>query len=98
MDSQTLTVMLVITVEEESRELFLKTLETYLPVMRQEEGCLQSFMYEDSKERNHFFIIEMWKNQSLWNKHLQAQSVAKISSLAGSTMKMKLHKLSMCNI
>ncbi len=59
------------TIIEEKRELFLAATERMLSFVREDAGCLQSYVFEDCSNPNKFFFYEEWKDKNCWLKHLQ---------------------------
>ncbi len=91
------TVTLSITTQEGCREAFLALLQKKLPIIRQQQGCLQATLCADTSDDNKFLLVEFWESYPLWQKHLQSELVAHITEACTNlTTKWELHKYSPC--
>ncbi len=72
------------TIKAEHRDLFLQTAKRSIPVIRQIEGCLQMFVYEDMETPSRFLIIGTWASEDLWRQHLQSDAAKEFIQLGDS--------------
>ncbi len=94
MSHQELTVILHIVTQEGYAETFFALWEKRVPEIRQQDGCKETFLFQDPKEPNKFIMIEKWESYAQWQKFLQSQLVADVTGAASKyTSKWELHKL-----
>jgi quinol monooxygenase YgiN len=54
---------------EKSTEVF-QTLESMVPQIRSEEGCIDARFYQNTANDNNFILIESWENHRALKNHL----------------------------
>ncbi len=94
MSSTQLSVIVRSVIKSESRELFIQTVENSIPRIRQLEGCIQLFMYEDMEHPNKFIILGTWASEELWRQHLRSDVARQLVMLGDSiTTEFSIQKL-----
>ncbi len=73
MSSTQLSIILRITIKPEHRELFLQEMKEKIPLIRQQDGCIQVFLYEDANTPNKFVAFHAWEAEDLWRNHFQSR-------------------------
>ena len=63
------------------RSELLKSLKLLTSPVEVEPGCLTCRVYEDSKLRGDFLVIEEWQNQDDFTKHLKTTLFRKLLAL-----------------
>ena len=65
-----------ITVSSANRSELLQTVQTLLPPVQSEKGCLSYHFYLDSVDSNAVMLVEEWEAEEDWENHLRSRECA----------------------
>ena len=60
-------------VKSKQRRALLETVKGLLGPKRYEKGCLSYRLYQDSEDRNAFYLVEEWKTQEDLERHIRSE-------------------------
>lgn len=69
--TQKLTIIARIEAKENNIDIVKKEALKLIEPTRKEEGCIQYDLHQDNENPTVFMFFEIWKNQELWQKHIE---------------------------
>lgn len=70
-----LTIVARIEVQKGSMELVKSELLKLVPVTREEVGCIQYDLHQDTDKPEVFIFYENWENRELWQQHMNSDHI-----------------------
>ncbi len=98
MSSKQLSFILRVTIKPEQREHFLQEMTRAMPLIRQQEGCLQAFLYEDANKPNKFIAIQTWASQEHLHTHIQSDIGGQVILLINTAIESSVEKIQLNNM
>ncbi len=99
MSSDQLYVIITHTLIPEKRDFYVQEIENKLSLIRQQAGCVQLSIYEDTENPNKIIAYQIWETPEHWRAHLQSTVAKELTALGSSTTtgftieKMVLHNI-----
>jgi quinol monooxygenase YgiN len=70
----------------ERRDELIRLGQTVAAASREEAGCLNYTLYEDTESRNHFVMVEEWEDDEALQRHFKTAHIAEFMSAMPATL------------
>jgi quinol monooxygenase YgiN len=76
---------------------FIKSMNSFLPKIRKQKGCLNFNFYQDSEKENAYIVVGEWKSRQTMEKHFKTEEFVLLigsAKILGETFEMKITEVS----
>lgn len=70
--------------DDDKRDALIAAGQKLAAASREEEGCLNYRLHEDTEQRNHFVFVEEWESQEILGAHAKTPHIAEFMREAPS--------------
>ena len=94
MEDKILSLVVVIKTKEEKREFVKNEVSKIVPIVLEEEGCINYDFHQDINDENIFIFYENWATREAWQNHVNSEHMKNYSKLTSDFIEeKKLYKL-----
>lgn len=95
MEDKILSLVVILKTKEEKRDFVKNEVSKIVPIVLEEDGCINYEFHQDINDENTFIFYENWATYEAWQNHVNSEHMKKYSKLTSDFIEdKKLYQLS----